>query len=218
MLVQQVLQYQFRLHSIYALLNSLKIHSKFLSRLPIPNYFMWMILTFRGAKTIILDLSLFFYRPIYHSKKLLRFYSTQKHIWKTLAQAHLFIANLFCTWSILDETFQNIETFSGVFFVTCNAVTLFSIAPNSFSVSLCNMAPMMCIPSWKCFLKLQKQSIFSKIWNSYSMHQGRGATSSSFRGGEIFMNFHSMTSSCLSKRGTTLSHVLFATFPKMRTY
>jgi len=42
-------------------------------------------------------------------------------------------------------------------------------------------------------------------------------------GGAIFMNFHSMTSSCLLNRGTTFSQavtdkVLFATFPKMRTF
>jgi len=37
----------------------------------------------------------------------------------------------------------------------------------------CNMAPMICVPSWKCFLKLQKQSILSKIRNNYTMHQRR---------------------------------------------
>jgi len=51
----------------------------------------------------------------------------------------------------------------------------------------------------------------------------RSATSSSFRGGSIFINFHSITSSCLFNGGTTSSQtvtdiVIFATFPKMRTY
>jgi len=35
--------------------------------------------------------------------------------------------------------------------------------------------------------------------------EGRGATGSSFRGGGIFMNFHSMMSSCLFNCGTTIS-------------
>jgi len=44
-----------------------------------------------------------------------------------------------------------------------------------------------------------------------------------FGGGAIFMKFHSMTSSCLFNRGATCSQivtdkVLFATFPKMRTF
>ena len=39
------------------------------------------------------------------------------------------------------------------------------------------------------------------------MDQTRGATSSSFRGGAIFMNFHLMTSSCLFNRGTTFSRI-----------
>ena len=56
-----------------------------------------------------------------------------------------------------------------------------------------------------------------------SMSESRGATSSSFRGGAIFMKFHSMTSSCLFNCGTTFSQtvtdiVLFATFPKIRTF
>ena len=36
----------------------------------------------------------------------------------------------------------------------------------------------------------------------------RGATFSSFRGGAIFMKFHSMTSSCLFNRGTTFSQTV----------
>ena len=38
--------------------------------------------------------------------------------------------------------------------------------------------------------------------------QLRGATSSSFRGGAIFMKFHSMTSSCLFNRGATFSQTV----------
>ena len=57
----------------------------------------------------------------------------------------------------------------------------------------------------------------------YRTSGSRGATDSSFRGGGIFMKFHSMTSSCFFNRGTTFSQtvtykVLFATFPKMRTF
>jgi len=52
-------------------------------------------------------IAVFCYRPICHSNKLSRFYSTQQHIWKTLAQAHLCNANLFCTGLISDQTFQN---------------------------------------------------------------------------------------------------------------
>jgi len=53
--------------------------------------------------------------------------------------------------------------------------------------------------------------------------KARGTTSSSFRVGAIFMKFHSMTSSCLFNSGTNFSQtvtdeVLFATFPKMRTF
>jgi len=36
----------------------------------------------------------------------------------------------------------------------------------------------------------------------------RAATRSSFRGGEMFMKFHSMTSSCLFNRGTTFSQAV----------
>jgi len=36
----------------------------------------------------------------------------------------------------------------------------------------------------------------------------KGATSSSFRGGGIFIKFHSMTSSCLFNRGTTFSQTV----------
>jgi len=53
--------------------------------------------------------------------------------------------------------------------------------------------------------------------------EGRGAASSSFRGGAIFMKFQPMTSSCLFNRCTTFSltvtdKVPFAAFPKMRTF
>ena len=54
----------------------------------------------------------------------------------------------------------------------------------------------------------------------HSLSFTRGATSSSFRGAQFF---HSMTPSCLFNRDTTFSQavtdkVLFATFPKMRTF
>jgi len=49
--------------------------------------------------------------------------------------------------------------------------------------------------------------LFSKslTWDPTPNLEGRGATSSSIRGGAIFMKFHSMTSSWLFNRGTTFS-------------
>jgi len=65
-------------------------------------------------------------------------------------------------------------------------------------------------PFFLNFMKVQKQL---KTEAQPAIH---------FRGG-IFMKFRSMTSSCLFNRGTTFSQtvtdkVLFATFPKMRTF
>jgi len=68
-------------------------------------------------------------------------------------------------------------------------------------------------------LKEESKSFYRLL----EISRNRGATSSSFRGGEIFIHVHSMTSSCLFIRDTTFSQavtdkVLFATFPKMRTF
>ena len=65
----------------------------------------------------------------------------------------------------------------------------------------------ICIRSFKA--DRWKSGSFVASQNSYlSPPWTRGATSSSFRVGAIFMKFHSMTSSCLFNRGTTFSQTV----------
>jgi len=71
--------------------------------------------------------------------------------------------------------------------------------------------------------RMNTQFMFECVLCWLTLGSSRGATSSSFRGGAIFMNFHLMTSPCLLNRGTIFSQtatdkVIFATFPKMRTF
>jgi len=69
-------------------------------------------------------------------------------------------------------------------------------------------------------VKFQFYMLYTNFWSEHISVQfdgicfhmvvfpARGATSSSFRGGAIFMNFHSMTSSCLFNRCTTFSQTV----------